>query len=61
MSEQRVSDLVFRPVAPGDRPPVGDEAWQAALRAELTKLRRRARPAPRVVPVAPRRDGVRAR
>jgi hypothetical protein len=53
MSEQNVSDLVFRDLTPD---PIAtatpqNEAWQALLREELGKLRP-ARPAPRVIPAA---------
>ena len=52
MSERNVSDLVFRDLDP-DTPPgrAFDDAWEAALREELEKLRP-VRPAPRVIPAA---------
>jgi hypothetical protein len=45
------SDLTFRP-PPTDRPPRGDDAWEAVVRQELLKLRRRSPSAPRVVPAS---------
>jgi hypothetical protein len=53
MSEQNVSDLVFRDLTPD---PIAtataqNEEWQALLREELGKLRP-VRPAPRVIPAA---------
>jgi hypothetical protein len=52
MSEPNVSDLVFRDLDP-DTPPgrAFDDAWEAALREELEKLRP-VRPGPRVIPAA---------
>ena len=53
MSEQNVSDLVFRDLAPepaGTTAPHNDE-WQELLREELGKLRP-TRPAPRVIPAS---------
>ncbi|MEA2277043.1 MAG: hypothetical protein QOC78_2003 [Solirubrobacteraceae bacterium] len=51
MTENALSDLVFRP--PSDEPPHGppDDDRAAAVRAELAKLRERPRDEPRVVPV----------
>ncbi|MEA2257169.1 MAG: hypothetical protein QOG35_3214 [Solirubrobacteraceae bacterium] len=51
MSENALSDLVFRPAS--DVPPHGppDDDRAAAVREELAKLRRRPPDEPRVVPV----------
>jgi hypothetical protein len=43
------SDMTFRPDSVG-RTRRDDEAWEAVVRAELVKLRRRSPSAPRVVP-----------
>jgi hypothetical protein len=53
--EQRLSDLVFRPEPRDDG--ARDEAAPQTLREALARLRAQARPAPRVVPAARRRDG----
>jgi hypothetical protein len=45
------SDLTFRP-HPSEPRPRGDDAWEAVVREELAKLRRRQPSAPRVVPAA---------
>jgi hypothetical protein len=45
------SDMTFRPQA-GSRPRRDDEAWEAVVREELMKLRRRTPGGPRVVPAA---------
>jgi len=44
-----MSDLTFRP-PPADRPRPTDAAWEAVVREELLKLRRRSPGGPRVVP-----------
>ena len=44
-----MSDLTFRP-SPADRPRPTDAAWEAVVREELMKLRRRSPGGPRVVP-----------
>jgi len=44
------SDLTFRPEPPARRRRDG-QAWEAVVREELLKLRRRSPAAPRVVPV----------
>jgi hypothetical protein len=44
-----MSDLTFRPPA-GRRSRRDDDAWEAVVREELTKLRRRTPTGPRVVP-----------
>jgi hypothetical protein len=51
MSEQTVSDLVFRDLAPEPAATTvaQNEEWQALLREELGKLHP-ARPGPRVIP-----------
>jgi hypothetical protein len=46
------SDLTFRPHPSERRRTRLDEAWEAVVREELAKLRRRAPSAPRVVPAA---------
>jgi hypothetical protein len=53
MSEQTVSDLVFRDLAPepATAPVERDEAWEALVREELGKLRP-TRPGPRVIPAS---------
>jgi hypothetical protein len=45
------SDLTFRPHPPS-RPRRDDEAWEAVVREELLKLRRRSPGGPRVVPAS---------
>jgi hypothetical protein len=45
------SDLTFRPESTR-RPRRQDEAWEAVVREELVKLRRRSPRGPRVVPAA---------
>jgi hypothetical protein len=45
-----MSDMTFRPEPPARRRRDG-QAWEAVVREELLKLRRRAPAAPRVVPV----------
>ena len=45
-----MSDLTFRP-SPDDRPRRTDASWEAVVREELLKLRRRSPGGPRVVPV----------
>jgi hypothetical protein len=45
------SDLTFRPHPP-PRPRHENEAWEAVVREELMKLRRRTPSAPRVVPAS---------
>jgi len=52
-----MSDLTFRPT-PADRPRSADESWEAVVREELLKLRRRSPGGPRVVPATrePARD-----
>jgi hypothetical protein len=45
------SDITFRPQA-GKRPSRDDEAWEAVVREELLKLRRRSRGGPRVIPAS---------
>ena len=47
------SDLTFRPES-GGRPRRDDEAWEAVVREELAKIRRRSPGSRRVVPAAPR-------
>lgn len=49
-----MSDRIFRPVA-GPRRRRDTAAWEAVVREELAKIRRRSPAAPRVVPAA--RDG----
>ena len=44
-----MSDLTFRP-PPADRPRPTDPAWEAVVREELMKLRRRSPAGPRVFP-----------
>jgi hypothetical protein len=44
------SDLTFRPQSL--RPRRRDDAWEAVVREELTKLRRRSPRGPRVVPAS---------
>ena len=51
MTEQSVSDLVFRDFDPGQPTVRSDAELEAAVREELDKLRAARRP-PRVVPVA---------
>jgi hypothetical protein len=52
MSEQTVSDLVFRDLAPEAAAPAErDEDWEALVREELGKLRP-TRPGPRVIPAS---------
>jgi hypothetical protein len=46
-----MSDLTFRP-SPADRPRPADASWEAVVREELLKLRRRSPGGPRVVPAA---------
>jgi hypothetical protein len=46
-----MSDLTFRP-SPGQRQPRADAAWEAVVREELLKLRRRSPGGPRVVPAS---------
>ena len=46
-----MSDLTFRPT-PAGRPRSADESWEAVVREELLKLRRRSPGGPRVVPAA---------
>ena len=46
-----MSDVTFRPES-ARRVRRDDEAWEAVVREELLKLRRRAPAAPRVVPAA---------
>ncbi|MEA2323729.1 MAG: hypothetical protein QOD81_3579 [Solirubrobacteraceae bacterium] len=48
------SDLTFRPTS-GSRTRRNDDAWEAIVREELNKLRRRSPAAPRVVPASRRR------
>jgi hypothetical protein len=48
------SDLTFRP-ASASRSSRRDDTWEAVVREELRKLRRRSPPAPRVVPAGRRR------
>ena len=50
------SDMTFRPQA-GHRPRRDDEAWEAIVREELLKLRRRTPRGQRVVPAS--REGAR--
>jgi hypothetical protein len=45
------SDMTFRP-QPGARRRRDDEAWEAVVREELLKLRRRTPRGPRVVPAS---------
>jgi hypothetical protein len=45
------SDMTFRPQA-GSRRRRDDEAWEAVVREELLKLRRRTPGGPRVVPAS---------
>jgi hypothetical protein len=45
------SDLTFRPESTR-RPRRDDEAWEAVVREELVKLRRRSPSGPRVVPAS---------
>jgi hypothetical protein len=45
------SDLTFRP-HPSEPRSRGDDAWEAVVREELAKLRRRSPSAPRVIPAA---------
>lgn len=45
-----MSDLTFRP-SPDDRPRRTDASWEAVVREELLKLRRRSPRGPRVVAV----------
>jgi hypothetical protein len=45
------SDMTFRP-QPGHRRRREDEAWEAVVREELLKLRRRTPRGPRVVPAS---------
>jgi hypothetical protein len=45
------SDLTFRP-PPENRTRRDDEAWEAVVREELIKLRRRSPSGPRVVPAS---------
>ena len=52
-TSDRTSDLAFRPDSIR-RPRRDDDAWEAVVREELVKLRRRSPEGPRVVPVAPR-------
>jgi hypothetical protein len=47
------SDITFRP-QPGQRRRRDDEAWEAVVREELLRLRRRSPSGPRVVPAARR-------
>ena len=46
-----MSDLTFRPT-PAGRPRSADESWEAVVREELLKLRRRSPGGPRVIPAA---------
>jgi hypothetical protein len=46
-----MSDVTFRPDDPPARRRRGGQAWEAVVREELLKLRRRSPAAPRVVPV----------
>jgi hypothetical protein len=45
------SDITFRPVST-PRPRHDDAAWEAVVREELSKLRRRTSRGPRVVPAS---------
>jgi hypothetical protein len=45
------SDITFRPQA-GERPRRDDDAWEAVVREELLKLRRRSPGGPRVIPAS---------
>ncbi|MEA2228830.1 MAG: hypothetical protein QOF04_2460 [Solirubrobacteraceae bacterium] len=45
------SDVTFRPTS-GSRPRRNDDAWEAVVREELNKLRRRSPAAQRVVPAS---------
>jgi hypothetical protein len=47
------SDVTFRPEG-RRRVPRDDEAWEAVVREELLKLRRRTPPGPRVIPASRR-------
>ena len=47
----RTSDLTFRPHG-APRPRRDDDAWEAVVREELSKLRRHTPRAPRVVPAS---------
>jgi len=51
-----MSDVTFRPT-PDDRPRPVDTSWEAVVREELLKLRRRSPGGPRVVPVSRRPPG----
>ena len=44
-----MSDLTFRPT-PADRARSADASWEAVVREELLKLRRRSPGGPRVIP-----------
>jgi hypothetical protein len=46
------SDLAFRPTEPRRAVRRDDPAWEAVVREELAKLRRRSPRSPRVVPAA---------
>jgi hypothetical protein len=46
-----MSDLTFRP-PPTERPRRLDSAWEAVVREELAKLRRRSPRGPRVIPAS---------
>ena len=45
------SDIAFRP-APSERRSRDDDAWEAVVREELVKLRRRSPAGPRVIPAS---------
>jgi hypothetical protein len=51
-----MSDVTFRP-PPADRRRPANASWEAVVREELTKLRRRSPGGPRVVPAARRPPG----
>ena len=48
------SDLAFRPTEPRRSARRDDPAWEAVIREELAKLRRRSPSSPRVVPATGR-------
>jgi hypothetical protein len=48
-----MSDVTFRP-GPDDRPRPADASWEAVVREELVKLRRRTPRGPRVIPASRR-------
>jgi hypothetical protein len=50
------SDVTFRPPS-GSRARRNDDAWEAVVREELKKLRRRSPAGPRVVPASRPRTG----